>query len=191
MGFITEDHHNLSVYEMRKVFKSAAARDYTRQSCFCCCVLSHGQEGVVYGTDGTIDIREMTSFFHGSNLSGKPKLFFFQACQGKLLLLFLFYSILFYFIIIFCCFFFVLKFHLSIQIQSKKIIMSNYLLLHCLDFSGSEYMDSVVPDEILETDGPATGEGNDISLPSEADFLFAYSTVPGYYSWRNSQRGSW
>lgn len=52
-------------------------------------------------------------------------------------------------------------------------------------------MDSVVPDEVLETDGPADREGNDISLPSEADFLFAYSTVPGYYSWRNSQRGSW
>ena len=83
MGFITEDHHNLSVYEMRKVFKAAAKRDYSGSSCFCCCVLSHGQEGVVYGTDGTIDIREMTSFFHGTNLSGKPKLFFFQACQGE------------------------------------------------------------------------------------------------------------
>ena len=83
MGFITEDHHNLSVYEMRKVFKAAATRDYSGSSCFCCCVLSHGQEGVVYGTDGTIDIREMTSFFHGTNLSGKPKLFFFQACQGE------------------------------------------------------------------------------------------------------------
>ena len=51
-------------------------------------------------------------------------------------------------------------------------------------------MDSVMPEETLETDGPSE-EGNDITLPSEADFLFAYSTVPGYYSWRNSQRGSW
>ena len=50
-------------------------------------------------------------------------------------------------------------------------------------------MDGVIPEETLEVDGP--GEGNDISLPSEADFLYAYSTVPGYYSWRNSQRGSW
>ena len=59
-----------------------------------------------------------------------------------------------------------------------------------LAYPGSDYMDSVTPDEIMETDGPAS-EGNDISLPSEADFLYAYSTVPGYYSWRNSQRGSW
>ncbi|XP_046366704.2 cell death protein 3-like isoform X1 [Haliotis rufescens] len=28
-------------------------------------------------------------------------------------------------------------------------------------------------------------------IPIEADFLFAYSTVPGYYSWRNNQDGSW
>ncbi|XP_066926395.1 LOW QUALITY PROTEIN: caspase-3-like [Clytia hemisphaerica] len=136
MGFLVEAHSNLSVYEMRKVFKQAAHKDYSGVSCLTCCILSHGQEGVIYGTDGTIEIREITSFFHGTNLSGKPKLFFFQACQG------------------------------------------------------SDYMDSVTPDEVMETDGPAS-EGNDITLPSEADFLYAYSTVPGYYSWRNSQRGSW
>ena len=30
-----------------------------------------------------------------------------------------------------------------------------------------------------------------VSVPAEADFLYAYSTVPGYYSWRNSVHGSW
>lgn len=28
-------------------------------------------------------------------------------------------------------------------------------------------------------------------IPLEADFLYAYSTVPGYFSWRNSSKGSW
>ncbi|KAK3586681.1 hypothetical protein CHS0354_039149 [Potamilus streckersoni] len=28
-------------------------------------------------------------------------------------------------------------------------------------------------------------------IPVQADFLFSYSTVPGFYSWRNSQEGSW
>ncbi|XP_045212902.2 caspase-3-like isoform X3 [Mercenaria mercenaria] len=28
-------------------------------------------------------------------------------------------------------------------------------------------------------------------VPVEADFLFSYSTVPGYYSWRNNQDGTW
>ena len=29
------------------------------------------------------------------------------------------------------------------------------------------------------------------TLPAEADFLLAYSTIPGYVSWRNHQDGSW
>ncbi|XP_014208798.1 caspase-1-like [Copidosoma floridanum] len=28
-------------------------------------------------------------------------------------------------------------------------------------------------------------------IPTHADFLIAYSTVPGFYSWRNTTRGSW
>ncbi|CAD5120521.1 DgyrCDS9086 [Dimorphilus gyrociliatus] len=28
-------------------------------------------------------------------------------------------------------------------------------------------------------------------IPALADFVFAYSTVPGYFSWRNSREGSW
>ena len=28
-------------------------------------------------------------------------------------------------------------------------------------------------------------------IPTHADFLIAYSTVPGFYSWRNTTNGSW
>ncbi|KAL4241043.1 peptidase C14A [Mactra antiquata] len=28
-------------------------------------------------------------------------------------------------------------------------------------------------------------------VPVEADFMFSYSTVPGYFSWRNHQEGTW
>ncbi|XP_046667717.1 caspase-1-like isoform X3 [Homalodisca vitripennis] len=28
-------------------------------------------------------------------------------------------------------------------------------------------------------------------IPAHADFLIAYSTIPGFYSWRNTMRGSW
>ncbi|XP_067009140.1 caspase-1 [Anabrus simplex] len=36
-------------------------------------------------------------------------------------------------------------------------------------------------------------DGNPVSykIPTQADFLIAYSTVPGYYSWRNTTNGSW
>ncbi|XP_066928564.1 caspase-7-like [Clytia hemisphaerica] len=32
---------------------------------------------------------------------------------------------------------------------------------------------------------------NNLALPSEADFLYAYSTPPEYLSWRNEKDGSW
>ncbi len=28
-------------------------------------------------------------------------------------------------------------------------------------------------------------------IPNRADFLIVFSTAPGYYSWRNTQEGSW
>lgn len=50
---------------------------------------------------------------------------------------------------------------------------------------GNEYMDS------LEVDGPQEEKHETISFPSESDFLYAYSTVSGFFSWRNSSKGSW
>ncbi|XP_066586939.1 caspase-1-like [Prorops nasuta] len=42
--------------------------------------------------------------------------------------------------------------------------------------------------ERTETDGHPTAT---FRIPSQADFLIAYSTIPGYYSWRNTTKGSW
>jgi len=39
-----------------------------------------------------------------------------------------------------------------------------------------------------ETDGGAT---TSYKIPNHADFLVAYSTIPGFISWRNSTAGSW
>lgn len=39
--------------------------------------------------------------------------------------------------------------------------------------------------------GYEVDDGDEIRIPNEADFLISYSTVPGYYSWRNSLNGSW
>ena len=34
-------------------------------------------------------------------------------------------------------------------------------------------------------------DGRMQSLPSQADMFIAYATIPGYVSWRNSERGAW
>ncbi|XP_063741405.1 caspase-8-like isoform X2 [Eleginops maclovinus] len=53
---------------------------------FICCVLSHGNKGVVFGIDDEpLAIKEITKTFmasHQSPLTDKPKVFLIQACQG-------------------------------------------------------------------------------------------------------------
>ncbi|XP_073736275.1 caspase-8 isoform X3 [Callorhinus ursinus] len=69
-----------------EVLKSYQSMDHTSRDCFICCVLSHGDKGIIYGSDGReVPIYELTSYFTGSkcpSLAGKPKIFFIQACQG-------------------------------------------------------------------------------------------------------------
>ncbi|XP_061108027.1 caspase-3-like [Conger conger] len=44
----------------------------------------------------------------------------------------------------------------------------------------------------VETDSVAVEDDESPTrIPVEADFLYAYSTAPGYYAWRNPQNGSW
>ncbi|XP_045874984.1 caspase-8 isoform X2 [Meles meles] len=68
------------------VLKCYQSMDHTTRDCFICCILSHGDKGIIYGSDGQeVPIYELTSYFTGSkcpSLAGKPKIFFIQACQG-------------------------------------------------------------------------------------------------------------
>ncbi|XP_025790859.1 caspase-8 [Puma concolor] len=69
-----------------EVLKSYQRMDHNNKDCFICCILSHGDKGIIYGSDGQeAPIYELTSYFTGSkcpSLAGKPKIFFIQACQG-------------------------------------------------------------------------------------------------------------
>uniref|UniRef100_A0A8C6ZR93 Caspase 7 n=1 Tax=Nothoprocta perdicaria TaxID=30464 RepID=A0A8C6ZR93_NOTPE len=120
--------------------RSPAEEDHGDAACFACILLSHGEEGLIYGTDGPMAIKSLTALFRGDkckSLIGKPKLFFIQACRGS-------------------------------------------------EFDEGIQTDSGPANDNLETDANPR-----YKIPVEADFLFAYSTVPGYYSWRNPGRGSW
>ncbi|XP_067055302.1 caspase-3-like isoform X3 [Acropora muricata] len=131
LKFEVRIYNDITKYQIRGIAKEMAALDHSDYDAFIFSILTHGEEGLLYGTDGIISTRDLTSTFKdATTLAGKPKMFFFQACQGY------------------------------------------------------EYMDGMdVPD------GPQAS--SKVSVPAEADFLYAYSTVPGYYSWRNSVNGSW
>ncbi|XP_059803876.1 caspase-7 [Hypanus sabinus] len=139
LGFQVIVLNDQTCSQMKTVLQDVSQENHSNNACFACILLSHGDEGKIYGTDGPMPIKTLTSLFRGDvckTLVGKPKLFFIQACRG------------------------------------------------------SEF------DEGVQTDSGSAGEVETdanprYKIPVEADFLYAYSTVPGYYSWRNPGKGSW
>lgn len=57
-----------------------------KYDCFVCCLMSHGSQAQLYGSDGVAvpmaDLAASVKAYFCRGLSGKPKLFFVQACQG-------------------------------------------------------------------------------------------------------------
>uniref|UniRef100_A0A8D0DAI3 Caspase-3 n=1 Tax=Sander lucioperca TaxID=283035 RepID=A0A8D0DAI3_SANLU len=132
LGYKISVNTDQTVEEMKQLLSSASKEDHSKSASFACVLLSHGDEGVIYGTDGFEKLEKLTKYFKGDrckSLVGKPKLFFIQACRGA---------------------------ELDNGIEADSV-----------DAQTSE------------------------RIPVEADFLYAYSTAPGYYSWRNTTNGSW
>nr|WJJ61468.1 caspase 7 [Andrias davidianus] len=140
LGFEVVVKNDRTCEDMEKLLQKVAQEDHSEYACFACILLSHGEEGLIYGTDGSMPLKTMATLFRGDNcksLVGKPKLFFIQACRGS-------------------------------------------------EFDEGIQTDSGPANDSLETDA-----NPQYKIPVEADFLFAYSTVPGYFPWRNPGRGSW
>uniref|UniRef100_A0A914VZF4 Uncharacterized protein n=1 Tax=Plectus sambesii TaxID=2011161 RepID=A0A914VZF4_9BILA len=83
-----DEARNLTVKDMKKKLaefaQSLCEQDYDSALVF---VMSHGNKGTVYGTDNNeLEIDYFVSALSAencSNMAGKPKLFFIQACQGN------------------------------------------------------------------------------------------------------------
>ncbi|KAM8879872.1 caspase-3a [Spinachia spinachia] len=131
LGYKVTVYNDQSVEQIKRVLTSVSKEDHSCYASFVCVLLSHGDEGLFFGTDGSVPLKCLTSLYRGDrckSLVGKPKLFFIQACRGTEL------------------------------------------------------------DAGIEAD---SGEDGTTRIPVEADFLYAFSTAPGYYSWRNTMTGSW
>ncbi|ESO89044.1 hypothetical protein LOTGIDRAFT_106792 [Lottia gigantea] len=140
LEFDVREFKNLKRDDMESLMKKVAGESHDNNDCFMCAMLSHGEEGTIYGFDGPIEIQRLIEPFKGHNcrsLAGKPKIFFIQACRGS-------------------------KLDAGVEQQDSK---------------GSRESETI--------------EYKVQRIPTEADFLIAYSVVPGYFSWRNSANGSW
>lgn len=87
LGFIVTIYKDLTAKDMAAVMHGLSTLDHSKYNAVVVCILSHGDEHVVFGVDGVPKpIRDLTMYFRSSkcrSLADKPKLFFIQACQGK------------------------------------------------------------------------------------------------------------
>ncbi|XP_063735496.1 caspase-2 isoform X3 [Eleginops maclovinus] len=81
-------HRDLTAQDMRKCIESFTRRPDHRTVDSCVvCLLSHGVEGAIYGTDG--QLLQLDWVFESFDnvrcplLQNKPKMFFIQACRGE------------------------------------------------------------------------------------------------------------
>ena len=73
---------------MKEVLAAFAAHpNHQNNHCAAVAVLTHGEEGYLYGVDGAkLHINTMVALFNARQcpaLAGKPKMFILQACRGS------------------------------------------------------------------------------------------------------------
>nr|AEO22138.1 caspase 8 [Branchiostoma lanceolatum] len=87
LGFEVIQHDDLTHNQLIDLFNRVRHEDHSNYDCFAACILSHGSQGQVYGSDSVpVSIRDLAEEIKSTkcpSLSGKPKLFFIQACQGR------------------------------------------------------------------------------------------------------------
>ncbi|XP_016419270.1 caspase-2-like isoform X1 [Sinocyclocheilus rhinocerous] len=88
LDFTVSLHKDLTAEAMRRCLEQFAQRqEHAQYDCTVVCLLSHGIEGSVYGTDGQLlELDWVFEVFDNTRcplLQNKPKMFFIQACRGE------------------------------------------------------------------------------------------------------------
>lgn len=87
LDFDVHSFTNLTANQMEEEMKKVAAMDHAKNDCFVCAVLSHGDDGYIWGIDKPISLDAIKKPFKDqqpNSLKEKPKIFFIQACRGSI-----------------------------------------------------------------------------------------------------------
>ena len=86
-GFEIQNETNLKATTIQKLFKDFRPKEFADDySAFICFISSHGNKEGIAGTDSeTVSIEEIVEpIIKNKSLVGKPKLFFFDSCRGRI-----------------------------------------------------------------------------------------------------------
>uniref|UniRef100_A0A8C4IAY5 Caspase-3 n=1 Tax=Dicentrarchus labrax TaxID=13489 RepID=A0A8C4IAY5_DICLA len=67
LGYKTKIYNDQTVEQMKQVLISVSKEDHSCNASFICVLLSHGDEGVFFGTDGSVELKYLTSLFRGNH----------------------------------------------------------------------------------------------------------------------------
>ncbi len=195
LGYNVEVHRDLTTRQIQELFKEIKCRpDLSASDSFVCCILTHGESGRVIGADSrSVLIETLTESLCASScpfLKGKPKIFFVQACRGKLK---------------------------CRKVAADNGLEDEALDPEGSDHS--DHSESEKEDEVdggggqvqqdppvcklkraisrslsLELDPAAPilrVESDSSDIPDSADFFFGYATPSGQVAWRDLDHGSW
>ncbi|XP_071502752.1 caspase-3-like [Diadema antillarum] len=169
LGFNTVVHRDLKGRDIQQLMIQLSRHNHTTFDCFILAILTHGIEGAVYGTDEQlVKIEDLVNYFSSDRcptLAGKPKLFFLQACRGE-------------------------RFDAGVEQTDGTAVAGSGdgARLDSISMTEDELVDKMLRMELESTDSFASARSK---MPTQSDILLAYATVPGYVSWRNSEKGSW
>ncbi|XP_070570941.1 caspase-8-like [Ptychodera flava] len=89
LHFSVEVYTDQTIREIDDTMREVSRRDHSTNDCLVVCILSHGSGDKICGKDSSggrgVEIRELTRWFTADRcrgLTGKPKIFFIQACKG-------------------------------------------------------------------------------------------------------------
>ena len=150
LDFTVLTKENLTRLQLLDELDKVACQDHSAYDCFVLWLMSHGRSGEVFCSDGnTIPIQTLHDMFSNcETLSGKPKLFFIQACRG--------------------------------EGEDEGVSTWTDTGISCYEQLSPNQVDSPI-DAVKK---PAS------RVPTHADFLYAFSTVDEYVSYRDENLGS-
>nr|AOR82888.1 caspase-2 [Apostichopus japonicus] len=171
LHFNVDTKDNLTALEMATYIREFAKMDHSTFDCVILAILTHGVEGALYGVDEKkLAVEDVFKYFDATRaptLIGKPKIVILQACRGE---------------------------RFDKGVESTDATGAGYVEETAPpprengDQDANALVDSMLR---LEFEAPDAFASARSKVPSMSDMLIAYATVPGYVSWRNSERGSW
>ena len=148
LDFSVQKEEDLSKKQLEDLLGHVTRQDHSNYDCFVLWLMSHGSSGEVLCSDNRMmPIQEIHDMFNKcKTLSGKPKLFFIQACRG-------------------------VKKDEGVNVSVDHDASSPY--------RANKIIESNKADPVIQ-----------LKIPSNSDFLYSFSTVDHYVSYRHPKLGS-